>query len=112
MWSCKAVDMVGNFLKCYKGVFEAAMLCQICMKAVKEKKKKIFSVASDIIIGKNRPALLLTGLSAVQKQLSRYQSPRPARRRNEAFTQFFLEKIAGVQRAAPFGAVRIGPPAA
>ena len=81
-------------------------------ESCKGKEEKNFSVASDIIIGKNRPALLLAGLSAVQRQLSRYQSPRPARRRNEAFTQFFLEKIAGVQRAAPFGAVRIGPPAA
>ncbi len=34
--------------------------------------------------------------------------PRPARRRDEAFTQFFLEKIAGVQRAAPSGAIRVG----
>ena len=28
--------------------------------------------------------------------------------RNKAFTQFFLEKIAGVQRAEPSGAVRAG----
>ena len=58
------------------------------------------------------PAVLLAGRSTVYKRTGMKKILRPARRRNEAFTQFFLEKIAGVQRAAPSGAVHTGPPAA
>ena len=54
------------------------------------------------------PAVLLAGRSTVYKRTGMKKILRPARRRNEAFTQFFLEKIAGVQRAEPFGAVRVG----
>ncbi len=53
----------------------------------------------------DQPALLLAGWSMPYQQLP---GTHPARRRNKAFTQFFLEKIAGVQRAEPSGAVRAG----